>query len=221
MFPIAVHTGSISVWTVFFMRKILKRMGICLLIPVICWGILLIRDKQTLRQELIRLHVVASSNTDEDQALKLRVRDAVVESLQENMQNATDMAQAKAYLQENLSKIEALANRVLQEAGCDDRAVVSLQPEEFATRVYDTFTLPAGVYESLRIIIGPGAGRNWWCVVFPTLCVGATVEEFEDTALCAGFSDVLTGTLSGEEPYEVRFFVLDALGRLENFLHKG
>ena len=93
--------------------------------------------------------------------------------------------------------------------------------EEFATRYYDTFTLPAGIYEALRITIGEGEGQNWWCVVFPTLCVGATVEEFEETAHCAGFSDGLTGALTGEDGYEVRFFFLDALGKLENFLHKG
>ena len=199
----------------------MKRVGICLLVTVIVWAVMLLRDHQMLRNELIRLHVVAASDNPEDQTLKLQVKDAVVESLQKNMENLADMEQAEIYLQQQLPKIEALANRVLQEAGCGDVATVSLQLEEFATRYYDTFTLPAGIYESLRITIGPGEGKNWWCVVFPTLCVGATVEEFEETAHCAGFSDALTGALTGEEPYEVRFFVLDALGRLENFLHKG
>ena len=80
---------------------------------------------------------------------------------------------------------------------------------------------PAGIYEALRITIGAGEGHNWWCVVFPALCVGATVSEFEETAHCAGMNDSLTGALAGEESYEARFLVLDALGRLENFLHKG
>ena len=182
---------------------------------------MIIADKQTLRKELIRLHVVAASDSEEDQALKLRVRDAVVSSLQQNMENIADADQAKAYLQENLPKIEALANQVLRSAGCLDLATVSLQLEEFTTRYYDTFALPAGIYESLRITIGDGAGQNWWCVVFPSLCVGATVEAFSDTAQCAGLSDGLTGALAGEEAYEVRFFVLDALGALENFLHAG
>ena len=203
------------------MGKSLKRVGICLLGASLIWCAMLLADKQTLQKELIRLHVVAASDSQEDQALKLRVRDAVVESLQKDMANIGDMEQAKAYLQENLPKIEALANRVLRTAGCPDVATVSLQVEEFATRYYDTFTLPAGIYEALRITIGEGAGQNWWCVVFPTLCLGATVEEFEETAHCAGFSDGLTGTLTGEDGYEIRFFFLDALGKLENFLHKG
>ena len=203
------------------MGKALKRVGICLLVAVSVWCAMLVVDKQTLQNELIRLHVVAASDSEEDQALKLWVRDAVVESLREGLENVADMDQARAYLQENLPKIEALANHVLRAAGSTDVAAVSLQLEEFATRYYDTFTLPAGIYEALRITIGPGEGQNWWCVVFPSLCVGATVEDFEETAHCAGLSDSLTDTLAGEEGYEVRFLILDALGRLENFLHKG
>ena len=188
---------------------------------ILVWCAMIVIDKQTLRNELIRLHVVAASDSPEDQALKLRVRDVIVASLQEEMANVADPRQARVYLEENLPKIEALANQVLQAAGCPDVATVTLQLEEFATRYYDTFTLPAGIYEALRITIGEGEGQNWWCVVFPTLCVGATVAEFEETAQCAGLSDGLTSTLTGADGYEVRFFILDALGRLENFLHKG
>ena len=203
------------------MKKALNRLGFCLLTACLVWTASIIADRQTLNQELIRLHVVAASDSQEDQNMKLRVRDIVVASLQESMKDVTDTQQARAYLQEHLPKIEELANRVLRESGCTDRAEVSLQLEEFATRYYDTFTLPAGIYEALRITIGPGAGQNWWCVVFPTLCVGATVAEFEETAQCAGLSEQLTGALTGEKSYEVRFFLLDALGRMENFLHKG
>ena len=185
------------------------------------WCGTLIADRQRLREELIRLHVVANSDSEEDQSLKLRVRDAVVESLQQGMADVTDTEQAKAYLQENLPKIENLANQVLAEYGCSDTVQVSLDLEEFGTRVYDTFTLPAGIYESLRIIIGEGEGKNWWCVVFPSLCIPATSEGFEDTAAGAGFPESLTGALEGEEGYEVRFFLLDVLGSLENLIHKG
>lgn len=192
-----------------------------MLVVCLIWGIMVVADKQSLRKELIRLHIVAASDSEEDQALKLRVRDAVINTLQETMQNVTDVQQAREYLQENLSKIEAVANRVLRDAGSTDMAKASVQLEEFDVRHYDTFSLPAGIYEALRITIGNGEGHNWWCVVFPTLCVSATAEEFEETARCAGFSDTLTGAMIGEQTYEVRFFVLDALGKLENFLHKG
>ena len=203
------------------MRKSLKRLGICALIAALVWTAGIISNKQNLQNGLIRLHVVAASDSEEDQNLKLLVRDAVISSLRENMNHVKDMETAKAYLRENLPKIEAVANCVLQKAGISDTVTVSLEPEEFETRTYDTFTLPAGVYEALRVTIGAGEGHNWWCVVFPALCVGATVEEFEETAHCAGLSDSLTAAIAGEENYEVRFLILDALGRLENFLHKG
>ena len=203
------------------MRKSLKRLGICALIVCLVWAAGIVSNKQLLQNGLIRLHVVAASDSETDQNLKLLVRDAVIRSLRENMDHVKDMEEAKAYLRENLPKIEALANGVRQNAGIHDTVTVSLRPEEFGTRVYDTFTLPAGVYEALRITIGAGEGHNWWCVVFPALCVGATVEEFEETAHCAGLSDSLTAALAGEEDYEVRFLILDALGKLENFLHKG
>ena len=202
------------------MKKCLKRVGICFLLAAAVWSFMLIRDRNLLREELVRLHVVAASDSQEDQALKLRVRDAVVESLQREMANLTDAEQAKAYLQRNLSKIEAVANRALREAGCDDKVTVQLCVEEFSKRVYDTFTLPAGLYEALRIVIGDGAGKNWWCVVFPSLCLPATSEGFEDTAACAGFPDSLTAALEEKDGYEIRFFLMELLGRMENLLHR-
>ena len=201
------------------MRKYLNRMGICLLAACVVWTGMIFADRQKLRQELIRFHVVAASDSREDQAVKLQVRDAVIRSLQQELGNLTDIEQAKAYLAENLPKIEAVANQVLAQAGFDDRARVSLCVEEFATRVYDTFMLPAGLYESLRIVIGEGEGQNWWCVVFPSLCLPATSEGFEDVACGAGFSDTLTDTLEGD--HEIRFFFLDVLGSVENFFHRG
>ena len=201
------------------MRKYLYRVGICLLAVCAIWTWMLIKDRQKLRQELIRFHVVAASDSQQDQAVKLQVRDAVLGAFRGELQNLQDMEQARAYLQENLPKIEGIANDVLTQAGFSDRATVSLCVEEFTTRVYDTFTLPAGLYESLRIVIGEGEGRNWWCVVFPSLCLPATTAGFEEVACGAGFSDTLTDTLEGQ--HEIRFFFLDALGSLENFLHRG
>lgn len=202
------------------MRKAWKRLTICFMAAVIVWAGALILDRQTLRQELVRLHVVAASDSAEDQTIKLQVKDAVVASLKADLEKLRDAEEATAYLQENLPKIEALANRILREEGCADTARVSLGEEEFLTRHYDTFSLPAGVYRSLRITIGAGTGRNWWCVAFPGLCLPATTAGFEDAASCAGLSDGLTATLEEKDGYEIRFWLLDAMGRLENFLHQ-
>ena len=198
----------------------MRRICICLLAAVLVWFGGLLRDKQTLRNELIRLHVVGASDSAEDQSTKLLLKEALVESLREDMANLSSAEEAKAYLQENLPKIESFSNDFLQGMGCSDTAGVSLALEAFQTRVYDTFTLPAGVYDALRITIGEGEGKNWWCVVFPGLCLPATTEGFEDAAACAGFSESLTSALEGEDGYELRFFLLDVLGRVENFLYR-
>lgn len=203
------------------MGKLAKRVILCLCTAALVWCGALLADRQRLHEDLIRLHVVANSDSEEDQSVKLLVRDAVVSSLEGNLKKLGDVREAKAYLQENLTKIQAVANETLERAGFDQTAVVTLCREAFDTREYDTFSLPAGVYESLRIVIGEGEGHNWWCVVFPTLCLSATTEGFEDTAAAAGFPDSLSAALEGEKEYEIRFYLLDAMGRLENILFQG
>ena len=191
-------------------------LGVCLLLTVSVWTWGLLRDRQYLDQKLIRLHVVANSDSEADQSIKLQVRDAIVASLTESMADIGDAQAAKVYLRENLTKIERIANDTLEAAGVDSRAVVTLCKETFDIRKYDTFTLPAGVYESLRVVIGEGEGHNWWCVAFPSLCMSATSEEFEAAAQTAGMDQTLTQTLSDEESYELRFYLLDLLGKVEN-----
>ena len=200
-----------------FMKIMFKRL-VFLAVLVCCFytGALL-ADKEKLHDELIRLHVVAASDSVEDQAIKLQVRDAVIGSLQQAMADATDIAQAKEYIQDHFPQIEAAANAVLKELGSEDLATVSFMEEAFPVREYDTFTLPSGVYESLRITIGEGQGKNWWCVVFPSLCFQSSSSEVEDVTAGAGFSDGLSNAVTRQEGYQIRFFFLDMLGRLENF----
>ena len=201
------------------MGKIWKRLLICACIPVFVWGFRLFSDRQQLRRELIRFHVVANSDAPQDQAVKLRVRDAVLKSIRGDLLQVADMAAARSYLEENLPKIREIANHTLKTAGFSQEAAVTLCREAFDTRIYDTFALPSGVYESLRIVIGEGKGHNWWCVAFPNLCMSAVSETFSDVAAGAGFSAELTDTLADRETHQLRFFLLDVLGRGENILH--
>ena len=200
-----------------FMKKILKRL-VFLAVLVSCFytGALL-ADKEKLHDELIRLHVVGASDSMEDQTIKLQVRDAIIVSLQQALEDATDIEQAKSYIQEHLPQIEAAANAVLQELGSEDIAVVSFMEEAFPVRDYDTFSLPSGVYNSLRITIGDGNGKNWWCVVFPSMCFQASSTGVEDVAAGAGFSDELSNTVTRQDGYQIRFYFLDMLGKIENF----
>ena len=194
------------------MKRHFRRIG-WVALTVACiwlWGI--VTDSGDLRENLLRLHVVGASNSQEDQAVKLQVRDAVLGSLEEGLRDMTDPQEAWDYVSRMLPQVEAAANRALAAAGFSETVEVSLTEEAFPTREYDTFSLPAGVYQALRVVIGEGEGRNWWCVVFPQLC-GAE-GEFVETASAAGLTPELAGSLEGE--YELRFWVLEKLGELKN-----
>lgn len=203
------------------MKKFVRRIGFTLLVAVIFWCGTLVADRQKLGNDLIRLHVVANSDSESDQLQKLQVRDAVLKSLQKDLENIADPEAAKAYIREKLPYIKSMAENTLHSLGCEDAVQVSLCRETFDTRVYDTFSLPAGVYNSLRIIIGAGEGKNWWCVVFPGFCMPSCSRDVEAVAAGAGFSGYLSKSLTGEEGYELRFGILDIMGKLENLLFKG
>ena len=198
------------------MFKLIKMCVFCFLAAFLVWFGTVLADRQTLNENVIRFHVVANSDSEADQAVKLQIRDAVVEYLQPVLAQLPSAEEAKAWLEEHLPEVKAVADRILAENGFSETATVMVQKEAFDTRQYDTFTMPAGVYDALRIIVGEGRGQNWWCVVFPQLCFPAVSEDFEAEAAGAGFSDGLTGALEGE--YQVRFFVLDCLGWLEKIL---
>lgn len=204
------------VWTVYFMKKLRNGLLLLAALGLLAWLGGVAADRQQLGDRLVRLHVVANSDSRQDQAVKLQVRDAVLAYLAPGL--PTDPDQAKVYLQQHLPGIQAVANDALAAAGQPRDAVVTLCREPFARRQYDTFTLPAGVYSALRIVLGQGQGRNWWCVVFPQLCVGAAAQHVEQAAAGAGFSQELCRTITRDEGYTLRFFALDVLGQLENLL---
>lgn len=200
------------------MRKHMKILAI-LALAVLIWNFSrLLEHKRILSGSLIRLHVVADSDEGEEQAMKLRVRDAVLEEL-EKYGPWDNVEDARRFLSENLGLLEDAANRVLESDESAHKATVSLCREAFPVRHYDTFSLPSGVYESLRVTIGSGEGKNWWCVVFPKLCIPATGEGFTAAAVSAGFPEELAETVAGQQDYRISFFLLDCLGKLENFFH--
>jgi len=203
------------------MKKLLKRVLICGLLASMLWSVSLLADRNKLSNGLIRLHIVANSDSDVDQAIKISVRDAVLNSIQSDIRKITDIHQAKIYLHENLPKLQSVVDQTLDSLGFEGDCRITLCKESFDVRHYDTFSLPAGVYDSLRIVIGEGLGHNWWCVSFPALCIPATTSGFTDTAVSAGFSQPLAQTLSDKENYEIRFFFLNQLGKLENLLFQA
>lgn len=181
----------------------------------------ILRDLGMLENGLVRLHVVGASDSEEDQSVKLQVRDAVTALLGEVLSELPDREQAQAYLEQQLPRIREAANEALARAGSVYEAAVSLGQEAFPTRDYETFRLPSGVYETLRVTIGPGAGKNWWCVLYPSLCFTAASEEVREAAADSGFSETLAWTLTDEEPrYALRFRLLDLAGQIRSLFHE-
>jgi stage II sporulation protein R len=196
-------------------KRILALMLAVVLLVSACYAGKAALQQHALSDKLIRLHVVANSDTPADQAVKLQVRDAVLAQVSELTAQCRTEKQAEQQLQENLPLLSAAARRALQTAGVADAVAVTLTREDFPTRCYSSFTLPAGTYESLRVRIGAGKGHNWWCVVFPSLCSAATEQELEENAEAGGFSSDETETISGgETKYVLKFKTLEYLQRL-------
>ena len=146
-----------------------------------------------LPRDVVRLHVVANSNGAEDQAVKLLVRDAVLEEAARWYQGAGSMEEASSQLCTHLQSIAGAARQVLGEQGVDYSATAQMTEMYFPIRDYGDFRLPAGRYRTLRVTLGEGAGKNWWCVVFPSLCLPAATQEEALLTLPEGERQVVEG----------------------------
>ena len=168
-------------------------------------GALALRTQDELADKVVRLHVLANSDSEEDQALKLRVRDAVLEQATAILEQSADRREAESRLRGQLLELERIAAKEIAAEGYDYPVTVNLENTDFPTKEYDGFTLPAGEYLALRVIIGEGQGRNWWCVVFPPLCTAASAAV-PASALAAGFSEEEVGLITEEDQcYVLKF----------------
>lgn len=161
--------------------------------------------QDALARKVVRLHVVANSDSESDQALKLQVRDAVLDEAEPLLQGK-DRAESLETLQNALPELgQAVADTVAR-AGYDYPVRLSVEDAWFPTKEYDDFALPAGTYTALRIELGEAKGKNWWCVVFPPLCLGSVTEQAAE----AGFTKDELGLITGEtEGYVIRFKVME------------
>ena len=174
----------------------------------------LMREQRQLSDRLIRLHVVANSDSGEDQALKLTVRDNVQAYLKPLLDGVTDRSQAVLIIEQNLDAILTAARKAVTAHGDDHELRASVGFDRFPTREYETFTLPAGRYKALRVEIGAGGGRNWWCVVFPPLCADFAVPASDASGALSGDEIALiTQTGTG---HVVRFRTLEWIERVRN-----
>ena len=195
----------------------LKRWEIALLasllaVLLVCAFPLQVQSK--LADKLTRLHVLANSDSTEDQQLKLQVRDAVYAATEEILIQSESQQQAVQQLQEALPHLQQLAQQTLRQQGSAYTVTLRLEETEFPYKEYDGFALPAGKYLALRVLIGEAQGANWWCVVFPPLC-SAGAEQLSQTAQKAGFTpEEITLLTEGRESLVLRFRFLECLRRL-------
>lgn len=157
------------------------------------------------RNEVLRLHIIANSDSEIDQSVKLTVRDELLKSGNEIFTGDITAKEAENKLREYLSFMEDTANKVLKEKGLTYTSNADIVYEFFSTREYDGFTLPAGKYTALKIVLGEGEGKNWWCVMFPPLCLPAASENDIYTV----FSDEEIKVVSPEKGYRVRFKIAE------------
>ena len=192
--------------------------GIVLLFILGLISILPIHGEQEIYDSVIRLHVLANSDTEDDQALKLMVRDEVLRVTEPILQGCTSREQAERILGAHADEITAAAQAVVTEQGYDYPVTVLLGKEEYPTRNYENCCFPSGSYVSLRVCIGEAEGQNWWCVLFPPLCLSAASAEDDGTDNEDAFISVgLTGeqykiiTETDNVKYRLRFKLLETV----------
>lgn len=177
--------------------------------------------EEALYRDVIRLHVLAESDSEKDQATKLSVRDAVLETVSSLTESATDFDDAYAMLCAAVPDIQAAAEARARECGTSAPVTVEFDRESYPVRYYEDYALPAGEYMSMRVVIGEGAGHNWWCVLFPPMCRTSAVDTSadEEKFFAAGFTPEEYRIIKKESStkYRVRFKVLELLSETFGF----
>ena len=194
------------------------------LIIVICVAVVLaalsivarnISEEAEIYGKTLRLHVLANSDSEEDQNLKLAVKDAVILQLSDDLSLCKTKEEAEKVIVENKEAIEKTANKILTDAGKEPTAKLTLTKEQYPERTYGNLTLPAGEYSSVRILLGEAEGQNWWCVLFPQVCT-ETATPVEETLAQAGFTSAQIRLLTDREKptYKIKFKVVELFGSL-------
>lgn len=188
---------------------------VVLLVTLMALSFLPVHGEREVYDTVVRLHVLANSDTEEDQALKLMVRDGVLEAAAPLVEGCTTQAEAVEALTAHLNDLEAAALAVIESEGYDYPVTVLLGEEDYPTRTYESCAFPAGTYVSLRVLIGEGEGQNWWCCLFPPLCLSAATakQDNEDAFIQVGLTKDQYGiiTETGKTKYKVRFKLLEVL----------
>ena len=180
--------------------------GLCAVLTI-----LPIHSEEQIYDSVLRLHVLANSDSEEDQALKLKVRDAMLANTAHLFESCKTRDEASAAVSENLQLLQESAERAVAEAGYSYPVRIELGKEEYPTRNYECACFPAGEYLSLRVLIGEGEGQNWWCVLFPPLCVSAASESDGSVEVGLYGDQYAIVTETEDIKYKIRFKLLEAI----------
>lgn len=173
------------------------------------------KTSEEIRSDVLRLHVIANSNTSVDQNLKLRLRDYILQEGKDIFNGSVNVENAVEKIEPVLPELEKSAKAFVNRAGFDYDVKISLSNEYFTTRTYETVTLPAGKYLALRVVIGSGEGHNWWCVMFPPMCVPAADKKDEIENV---FSEKEIKLVESKPKYEPRFKVVEIYEQLKEII---
>lgn len=177
------------------------------------------REQTELADSVIRLHVIANSDSREDQELKLAVRDQVLDAVEKLYPEGVGREEAQNILETSLLALARAGRAEVTRQGYDYPVTASLESCWFPTKEYGDFALPAGEYTALRVVIGEGGGQNWWCVAFPPLCVGAASETVDQAVSAGRFTREQGALLTREdEGYVLKFKALELWGGLQRVL---
>ena len=187
-----------------------------LFLAIMIIGLLPVSGEGAIYDNVLRLHVIANSDSEEDQALKMRVRDRIISEVSVLVEDCKTFEEAEAVLskEENLSFLAKAARETVVAEGYDYDVSISLGEEKYPRKSYEAFCFPSGKYTSLRVMIGDAVGQNWWCVLFPQLCLGAASSvENEGKFIQAGFTpDQYKIVTETDVPqYEVKFKILEII----------
>ena len=177
------------------------------------WGTWADRTQQQLSDKVLRLHVLANSDSEADQALKRKVRDSVLETASAILADCPDRETAEQRLSAALPEIEDAARARIAAEGGKQTVTAELRPTVFPTREYEDFTLPAGEYLALRVVLGEGEGHNWWCVAFPPLCA-ETTSSLSQTAMAAGLTEEEVALITESDGYQLKFKAVELWEKL-------
>ena len=174
------------------------------------------QDCKGIREEVLRLHVIANSDSAADQELKLKVRDSVLKSGEVAFSGSEDIISAENKISDQKEVILRSAKEVIADSDFDYDVKIELARTYFPTRVYDSVTLPAGYYKAVRVIIGEGKGKNWWCIMFPPLCLPAVTET--EAIISEYLTEKEMEIVTSAPQYEVRFWLVEKYYEIKNKL---